>query len=484
MKDVPKEMVLILLAVYAVLLIVQSYVLLDYGVTGRGTTGIVSLCIGGLPQFVYPLGCADNVTVGKLYYCDLDVTNDNDNITFSDNTSLFQIGSKTGIIAFSPDLTEVGIQNSEITIQNFCQQNSTILSINVTRPVCGNDLVEVGETCDDGNVVSGDGCSSTCKLEIPTATTTTTTVVNNFGGGGGGGGGAQRSVGSAGITVAAPTTLSLSEGSSVTVPVYVTNTETTDMEEVFISATANPLTVKVEPTYIQLIPKGKSQKVLLTVDGDGSNPGEHMIELLVFSKRPKFEKTQKIYVSVNPKTSVQPAKAQKPPTKLELSYQLLAQHPECIIIKEIINEAQEALVQGQFEKSEALAQSAVDICYYFSGITPKEPVPQNPILLKQNMVSNITVPLIIVGLLLVMLSVYLWKTSKNVLEYPSSSTLIRVNSIIQDIYKFIESGNISEAKRSYASLRRIYAKLKKHEQSKVYKDIVILYKEIEEAVRK
>ncbi len=30
---------------------------------------------------------------------------------------------------------------------------------------CGNGLVESGETCDDGNVVSGDGCSYDCKVE-------------------------------------------------------------------------------------------------------------------------------------------------------------------------------------------------------------------------------------------------------------------------------------------------------------------------------
>jgi len=32
-------------------------------------------------------------------------------------------------------------------------------------PVCGNNIVETGETCDDGNTVSGDGCSSTCQTE-------------------------------------------------------------------------------------------------------------------------------------------------------------------------------------------------------------------------------------------------------------------------------------------------------------------------------
>ena len=31
--------------------------------------------------------------------------------------------------------------------------------------VCGNAILETGETCDDGNTVSGDGCSATCQIE-------------------------------------------------------------------------------------------------------------------------------------------------------------------------------------------------------------------------------------------------------------------------------------------------------------------------------
>ncbi len=33
------------------------------------------------------------------------------------------------------------------------------------RPSCGNGNIEPGEECDDGNAVSGDGCSTTCKAE-------------------------------------------------------------------------------------------------------------------------------------------------------------------------------------------------------------------------------------------------------------------------------------------------------------------------------
>ena len=31
--------------------------------------------------------------------------------------------------------------------------------------MCGNGLLNTGEECDDSNAISGDGCSSLCKLE-------------------------------------------------------------------------------------------------------------------------------------------------------------------------------------------------------------------------------------------------------------------------------------------------------------------------------
>jgi cysteine-rich repeat protein len=34
---------------------------------------------------------------------------------------------------------------------------------------CGNQIVEVGEQCDDGNTTAGDGCSEICDVEIPVA---------------------------------------------------------------------------------------------------------------------------------------------------------------------------------------------------------------------------------------------------------------------------------------------------------------------------
>lgn len=50
---------------------------------------------------------------------------------------------------------------------------TTLGTVTYGPPICGNNRLESGEQCDDGNLINGDGCSSICMVE---------------GGGGGGGG--------------------------------------------------------------------------------------------------------------------------------------------------------------------------------------------------------------------------------------------------------------------------------------------------------
>jgi cysteine-rich repeat protein len=48
---------------------------------------------------------------------------------------------------------------------NNATQAYYVLKLTVTPPGCGDGLLQLGEQCDDGNAISGDGCSSTCQFE-------------------------------------------------------------------------------------------------------------------------------------------------------------------------------------------------------------------------------------------------------------------------------------------------------------------------------
>ncbi len=44
--------------------------------------------------------------------------------------------------------------------------SQAVYALTVEHPVCGNDNLEHGETCDDGNVRPGDGCDERCRVEL------------------------------------------------------------------------------------------------------------------------------------------------------------------------------------------------------------------------------------------------------------------------------------------------------------------------------
>jgi len=60
------------------------------------------------------------------------------------------------------------------TKEPICRGTNGTGTTHACTPTCGNGSLESGEECDDGNLVNGDGCSSTCQIE-PGFTCTTQT---------------------------------------------------------------------------------------------------------------------------------------------------------------------------------------------------------------------------------------------------------------------------------------------------------------------
>ena len=59
-----------------------------------------------------------------------------------------------------------GTENLAVTPDKYIEGFFSASAVAVAAPVCGNSIIESGEQCDDGNTVSGDGCSSTCQTEV------------------------------------------------------------------------------------------------------------------------------------------------------------------------------------------------------------------------------------------------------------------------------------------------------------------------------
>jgi fibro-slime domain-containing protein len=60
------------------------------------------------------------------------------------------------------------------TKEPICRGTNGTGTTHACNPTCGNGNLEPGEACDDGNTVDGDGCSSTCQVESGFACTTVT----------------------------------------------------------------------------------------------------------------------------------------------------------------------------------------------------------------------------------------------------------------------------------------------------------------------
>ena len=56
-------------------------------------------------------------------------------------------------------------ENDFLQVSSFVEQGENIIKDEILGFVCGNGILESGEQCDDGNTISGDGCSSTCGIE-------------------------------------------------------------------------------------------------------------------------------------------------------------------------------------------------------------------------------------------------------------------------------------------------------------------------------
>jgi len=65
----------------------------------------------------------------------------------------------------SADVISLNSGGNENIILNPNQQIEGFFFGPGVGPICGNSVIETGETCDDGNVAAGDGCSATCQTE-------------------------------------------------------------------------------------------------------------------------------------------------------------------------------------------------------------------------------------------------------------------------------------------------------------------------------
>lgn len=133
--------VLVLLLVLTIAGLKTYYPVLDITATGMTTSGLLELCVNHppIPDFS---NCQNETDVNVLYTCDVNVTDNDVNYTFTDNTTLFDINRSTGVFSFIP--TEIKTYQFNITANDgsVCLNNEYSRTFNVSA---GNPVIKKEE---------------------------------------------------------------------------------------------------------------------------------------------------------------------------------------------------------------------------------------------------------------------------------------------------------------------------------------------------
>ena len=157
MRYISNNMIAVFAGIILLFSITANSYIAESSASSVGSTinpnGNIMVCINREPVVNY--SCSGNAYANTRYSCDIDAGGDIDqNLTFYDNTTLFEINRTNGIINFTPAAADVGIHHVNITAtdNSTCSnnRNSTdfMLNITLTAPAyCGDGSCNGGETC-------------------------------------------------------------------------------------------------------------------------------------------------------------------------------------------------------------------------------------------------------------------------------------------------------------------------------------------------
>jgi cysteine-rich repeat protein len=73
-----------------------------------------------------------------------------------------------GVVRDARRLHTLTLETRNLALGEQCDDGNAVdgdgCDSNCTITVCGNGIATIGEICDDGNAVNGDGCDSNCTI--------------------------------------------------------------------------------------------------------------------------------------------------------------------------------------------------------------------------------------------------------------------------------------------------------------------------------
>ena len=187
----------------------------------------------------------------------------------------------------------------------------------------------------------------------------TTTIVPS-----GGGGGASRTKKTpVALKIIVPEPVSMFTLGKIVVPIKLQNRGQMDLNGIKITAmsTLKGVRTELEKDYFKILQPGQEEKFDMTVLSDADAKGSYEIIINATVESPVYSDTASFFVNLIEMGWQEKIKAQE---KIIFLEELLIGNPECLELKELLNEAKKEFEKNDFKKAVEIADKAIEACKY------------------------------------------------------------------------------------------------------------------------
>ena len=179
----------------------------------------------------------------------------------------------------------------------------------------------------------------------------------------GGGGSSKSKTKPVMLKILVPEPVSMFTLGKIVVPIKLQNKGQMDLRGIRITAmaTLEGIKTELEKDYFGELLIGKEEKFDLTVLSDANAKGSYEIIINATVESPAYSDTASFFVNLIEMGWQEKIKAQE---KIIFLEELLIGNPECLELKELLNDAKKALEANDFKKAIDMADKAIEACKY------------------------------------------------------------------------------------------------------------------------
>ena len=224
------------------------------------------------------------------------------------------------------------------------------------------------------NITANDsGYNVTSNPFTITFTATTSTSSSTGGGGGGGGGGGTAGIKPVPFRLIIPGPIVLERRDRIIIPVIIENTGEVDLSGILLSSLVAKngsiflgANATFDNPYIALLTPKTQQRANLTIETDTDEAGVYALHVNATVQAPVYKEGVIVYLTVKDSLTLK--------DKIIFTEEFIVGNPECVELKELVNEARKSLSNGDAATATAKVEEALSSC--------KRAIEQKPIVRK------------------------------------------------------------------------------------------------------